>query len=206
MNTPYKKLIVKPDGAETGWGDDVKNMLRTGMTESAITNASTAIDAASIVFAQSILDDCALSYLRVSALANPADWDSIIQGKKVAYSSLGKPAEDIRTELIHDKLEQLERESLLKKVDLLFILCPPPRNYSPIDNYAFDRDRLEEIDERRHGIIHRNGMTESLTNIEDDLEFISKTANFLMGLVNQKYDVRLNPLLLLNLPALPASP
>lgn len=193
VDPSLKNIVVKLDGGETTWGEEFKRMLRTGMTESAIKNARAAIDAASLVFAQSMLDDCALSYLRVCALANPADWEPMIQEKKVAYSSVGNPPEEIRAELIKGKLEQLEWESLLKKVDLLFQLCTPPKGYAPISNYNFDRDRLEKIDKTRQGIIHRDGMAQSLDNIDQDLEFISKTANFLMGLVNQKYDVRLNP-------------
>jgi hypothetical protein len=196
----YKNIFVSLDGSETGWGDNLKDLLRKGMTESAITNAKAAIDAASLVFAQSILDDCALSYLRVCALANPTHWDPIIKEKKVAFSSVVKPPEEIRMELIEDKLDLLEWESLLKKVDLLFQLCSPPENFAPINNYKYDRNRLEQIDDRRHGIIHRNAMTEPLANIDEDLDFISKTANFLMGLVNQKYDIRLNPAMMFNLP------
>src|SRR5256885_7936995 len=68
----YKNIIVKLDGSEATWGDGTKNLLQTGMTESAITNAKAAIDAASLVFAQSVLDDCAWSYLKVCSLASPA--------------------------------------------------------------------------------------------------------------------------------------
>ena len=201
VDPEYSRMIVKLDGSSTPWDEDVKEMLRAGMTESAITNARAAIDAASLFFAQSVLDDCALSHLRACALANPADWDQLIGRKPVAFSSISKPAEEIRTDLIKDKLDELERESLLKKVDLLFQLCKPPAGFAPIRNYAFDRDRLENIDGTRHGIIHDNAMSEPLPKINEDLEFISKTANFLLSLVNQKYDVRLNLARIFNLPA-----
>jgi hypothetical protein len=188
----YKNVIVKLDGSETSWGDGVKNMLQREMTKGTIASARAAIDAASLVFAQSVLDDCALSYLRVCALANPGDWDPFFAEKKVAYSSVGKPAEEIREMLIADKLERLEWESLLTKVDLLFQLCKPPKDYAPMNNYKFDRERLAKIDDARHGIIHRNAMAQPLADIDADLEYVLKTANFLMGLVNQRYGVQLN--------------
>jgi hypothetical protein len=105
--------------------------------------------------------------------------------------------------MIQEKLNQLERESLLKKLDLLFQLCTPPKGYTPINNYAYDRDRLEQIDDARHGIIHRNDMGKPLANIDNDLDFISKTANYLLALVNHKYGVQLNITKIFNLPIPP---
>jgi hypothetical protein len=195
VDPQYKNLIIKLDGSETTWGEGTKKILRTGMTEGAITNARAAIDAASLIFAQSVLDDCAWSYLRVCSLANPSDWAPIIAEKKASFATYyGKPYEVIRDEMIQEKLKQLERDSLLKKADLLFQICTPPSGYAPIENYIYDRERLMTIDDARHGIIHRNDMGKPVANVDDDLDFISKTANYLMALVNQKYGVQLNPL------------
>lgn len=199
----YKTIIVKLDGSEGTWDQEIKHFFQTGMTDNAMTNARTAIDGASLVFAQSVLDDCAWSYLKVCSLAAPADWEAILKDRKVAFTSMGRSREEIREELIHDKLDQLERESLLKKVDLLFQLCPPPKDFAPINNYAYDRDRLEAIDNARHSIIHRDGMGKPISDIEETLEYISKTANFLMGLVNKKYGVQLNVIKVMNLPIPP---
>lgn len=205
IDPEYKKIFVNIDGSDTPISEKGKELIRTGMTQGTITNARAAVDAASLVFAQSILDDCAWSYCRVCALANPDDWETLIGAKKIDFGALReKNADTIRQELIEAKLIQLERESLLTKVDLLFRLCPPPKDFAPIGNYAFDRDRLEKIDGDRHRIIHSNGFGEALTNIEEDLEFMSKTANYLMGLVNQKYGIQLHPLKVFGLSAVPA--
>jgi hypothetical protein len=133
-------------------------------------------------------------------LRAPQTADPIISEKKVSYIALSEstPAA-IREELIHDKLEQLERESLLKRVYLLFRLCSPPASFAPINNYAYDRDRLEKIDLARQAIIHKDGLGKPVASIDADLEFISKTANYLMALVNQKYGVQLNILKVFNL-------
>jgi hypothetical protein len=204
VDPEYKKLIVKFDGSESNWDEDMKNLMRTGMTELVVTNARAGIDAASLVFAQSILEDCAWSFLKTCALASPADWTPIISEKKISYTELsGSTPEAIREELIHDKLDQLERESLLRKVDLLFRLCSPPSGFAPIKDYAYDRDRLENIDLARQAIIHRDGLGKPVANIDKDLDFISRTANYLMALVNQKYGVRLNILKVFNLPIPP---
>jgi hypothetical protein len=65
----YKKIIVNIDGSDKPLSEETKDFLRAGTTKTAITNARTVVDAASLVFAQSILDDCAWSYCRVCSLA-----------------------------------------------------------------------------------------------------------------------------------------
>jgi len=200
----YKKIFVNIDGSDTPLSEKARELIQTGMTQVVITNARAAIDAASLVFAQSILDDCAWSYCRVCALAKPDDWEALIDAKKIDFGAIReKTTEAIREELIQAKLNQLERESLLTKVDLLFRLCPPPKDFAPIGNYAFDRDRLERIDGNRHRIIHANGFREALANVEEDLEFVSKTANYLMWVVNQKYGVQVHPFKIFGLPDAP---
>jgi hypothetical protein len=101
--------------------------------------------------------------------------------------------------MIQEKLEHLERGSLLNKVDLLFQLCKPPKDDVLINNYVYDRERLQKIDDARHSVIHRNSMGLPIPDIDGDLDFISRTANYLMALVNHKYGVRLDVAKVFNL-------
>lgn len=200
IDPQYKKIIVNLDGTEAAWGDEVKKLLGAGMTQNAIANATTAINAASLVFAESVLDDCVWSFLKVCSLVSPADWEQFIANRKVSFASFcGKTREAVRAEMIEEKLTQIERDSLLGKIDLLFQLCTPPKGFAPIRNYVYDRDRLAKIDDARHGIVHRDGLGKPVAGIDDDLDFISKTANYLLGIVNQKYGVQLNVMRVFNL-------
>lgn len=199
----YQKIIVKADGSPSGWDRATKEQIQTAITDLAVNNARAAIDAASLVFAQSILDDCVLSYLRVCALAAPEDWDQYFKDRKIAFSELGKTREQLRAELIESKIEQLGWESIARRIETLFQLCKPPAGFAPIGNYAYDRERLEKIDKRRQAIIHKDGLGDPIETIANDLEYVSKTVNFLMALVNQKYGARLNLIRLFNLPVPP---
>lgn len=204
VDPEYKKMIVKLDGGEASWDEETKRIFREGMTDNVVASTKSGIDAASLVFAQSTLDDCALSFLEACSIANPTDWEPIVSEKKVAFSDLqGRTPESIREELIKDKLKALEKDSLLKKVDLLFRLCSPPAGFAPINHYAYDRDELERIDEARHGIIHRDGLGNPIPTIEADLKFISGTANYLMALVNAKYGMQLSIFRIMNLANFP---
>jgi hypothetical protein len=179
--------------ANTPTNPEVLAFLQTQMTELVLNNASAAIDAASLVFAQSIIDDAAWSYLKVCAMVDPVAWDSMIEDKKISVKDAqAKKYGDIRAEFIEARLKQIGRESLLTKIDLLFKLCAPPKDYAPMNNYVYDRARIEKIDDQRHNMIHENGFGEVLPTLAEDLEYLSKTAWFLMGLVNQKHNLKID--------------
>lgn len=109
-------MIVNLDGSEAAWDEGIKNLRRVGMTQGALASARSAIDAASLVFAHSVLDDCAWSYLSVCSLAKPADWEPIIAEKKASFAEFsGEPQNLIREEMIRAKLDELERDPLLMR-------------------------------------------------------------------------------------------
>jgi len=190
----YSKVIVNMDGSPSSWNTELKRLMSAGMTNTTIQNSRVAIDAASLVFAQSMLDDAAMAYCRVCAMIAPDDWNGTLDMRKIDYATLRTTSTtQIRDELLASALKQLERESLMKKVDTLHLLCKPPEGFAPIGNYAYKRERLEEIDNRRHRIIHSDGLKAPLTDVDSDLEYILKTSNYLMGLVNQRYQLKIHP-------------
>ena len=79
----YSKIFINLDGIEGPMGDELKEFLRAGMTNTAVANSRAAIDAASLVFAQSMLDDSAWSYCRVCALVAPQDWESLWRRRRL---------------------------------------------------------------------------------------------------------------------------
>ncbi len=125
------------------------------MTEETVRNAQVAVDTASIVFAHSLLDGALFDYCRVTALAAPRDWESVLDQRQIKISEARDlKYEEVLKKKLDEYLEQLERESLLKKVDALFARCKPPEHYDPMHGYSFDRDRLKRLDEYWHKIIH----------------------------------------------------
>lgn len=72
--------------------------------------------------------------------------------------------------VLNEYLKELERRSLLTKIDLLVARCKPPADWSPIDGYQFDRSRLQRLDELRHKIVHGSGLVEVNPTTEDDFK------------------------------------
>ncbi len=93
----------------------------------------------------------------------------------------------------------------MKKIVTLLRLCKPPEGFAPIGNYKFERKKVEEIDNKRHRIVHVDGLKSPSKHVDADLEYIFKTSQYLMGLVNQRYQVRIHPHRVFN-QALPVDP
>jgi hypothetical protein len=152
-----------------------------------------ALDAASLVFAHSLLDDAALQLGRVTAEASPGSWERFVGDKQIKL----KDARDASYEsLLQQKLEayfnQLERESLLRKIDRLFEVCKPDRDFRPVRDFFFDKDRLESLDRLRHDIIHGPGPVSKLPKDDDDISFMKLCGIHLTMMVHKRFEVQLD--------------
>lgn len=163
------------------------------MAENQLRMFRAAVEAASLVFAQSILDSAAMDYLRVTSLHNPNDWAEFVDQKQIPLSAVkGRAYDDVLKEKVSQYLETFDRQSLLVKIDKLFQICKPEKGFAPMDDYIFDRARLEQLDSLRHEIIHGSGPVNDIKVTNNDIWFLQKTAFYLMSLVNMRYDTRID--------------
>ena len=179
-----------------------KELLDRGFDESAaasitsrtLDNSRASVDAASLVFAHSYLDAIASDYLRVTALASPDDWMEDLLAKNVSLRDLLQSGPDsVLAEKLEKHLSDLEFKSLMTKINVLFARCRPPGAWSPMENYAFDADRVRGLDNLRHEIMHGRALGLPIPTIKEDLDYLGRTAWFLMGLVNFRYGLRIDP-------------
>jgi hypothetical protein len=49
----------------------------------------------------------------------------------------------------------LERQSVIKKLDTIFELCHPPRDFVGMPDYLYDKERVKSLDQLRHDCVHR---------------------------------------------------
>ncbi|MBI2585901.1 MAG: hypothetical protein HYW28_08530 [Rhodospirillales bacterium] len=155
------------------------------------------VDAASLVFAHSILDGVAFEYCEIVAMLDSTLFEGWIDDRQIRLKDMkGKTYEDILSEKVGRFLKELEKDSLLKKTNLLFTLGQPPKDFAPVRGFKFDRERLEKLDIKRHEIVHEKIDTAPLQKGEDDIRFIRDTANFLMALVSKRFGVKIDPYLL----------
>ena len=169
------------------------------MTARTVEDFEKAVDAASLVFTHSILDDASLGYCRVAAIVSPQDWEKFVIKKQISLEDVKSVKASSFEEILKNKVfeyidKDLENQSLLFKVDRLYEICQPPTDFSGIKDYKFDRDHLKKLDDLRHDIVHGEGPVKKLPNGERDIEYLQKTTIHLLTLVNFKYDVKINPL------------
>jgi hypothetical protein len=188
-NPDYKGILVdvNPNVPRT------PNWARIGETfaQEELKNFLLAIDAASLAFAHSILDDAALQYCRVTAIVSPDSWESLVDDKQIKLREVKNHSYDsLLRQKIDDHLDKLERESLKWKIRRLFEICKPDSNFRAIKGFSYDENRLESLDELRHSIIHGPGPVQRLPAGDDDLHFMKLCALYLMMLVNHRFGIR----------------
>ncbi len=164
------------------------------LTNTTLKNSLIATNAASLVFAHSIIDGAALDFCRVTALVAPRDWESSIDQRQI---KLSEARESDYEQLLRRKLaeffQQLDREPLVKKADHLFARCTPPEKWRPIEDYEYDRDRLKRLDQYRHDVVHGGGLQKEISAIDDEIAFLQKTCIFFTMLVVAKYQIKFHP-------------
>ena len=168
--------------------------MAAAMTDATLKDAQAALDEASIVFAHSLLDAVAFSYCRVAALVCPFDWEPVLKDRCIRLGDLaGASYDDLVRAALEKYLKDLEKESVLRKVDELYRICQPPANWSGAVGYEFDRNWLAQIDDQRHRIVHGPVLGALTGGIEGDLEYLLKTEAHLLGLLEVRYRIRIDP-------------
>ncbi len=143
------------------------------------------IDAASLIFSHSILDAAVYEYCRASTIAAPDEWEQFVKDKKVSLSEVKR--RDYKALLqakISEFLKDLERISLLEKVDKLFAVCKPesvPQWYS--------RERLGQLDNLRHSIVHGRSTYTLMPSIDNDVKFLTDINYFFLRMVMKHHSL-----------------
>jgi hypothetical protein len=119
--------------------------LTQALIERSATTFESAFDAATLIFAHSVLGSAALDWCRVCALAAPQDFIPQIGRKKVTLADVQEAVSfaELRATAINGYLDSLDRAPLLTKLDLIFSLCRPSPTFVGFDkNYPYDRERI----------------------------------------------------------------
>ncbi len=191
----YRRILIDPEEfarsiSREKFADEVG-----GVTTQSTKDSS---DAAIVVFAHSVLDGAAMDYCRVTAAAAPKDWEPELKGRQVPLLEIANARDynELFQRKLEDRLQELERESLVTKIDRLLARCQPPAKWSPMTGYEFDMERIKRLDTQRHEIIHGLALGIPLKHhpvSDESLFYLSRTSMYFQGLVNLKYGLKLDP-------------
>ena len=119
-------------------------------------SAKAAADAASIIQAHAVLDATLYKLCCDSAKFALELWLPFVLEKKVSIRDLQSSSiEDLQRKTLQVHLEQLERESLLAKCDVLFKVLKPKTVRRVLPGYSYSRERLVALDQLRHDMVHK---------------------------------------------------
>jgi len=188
----FAGAIIDPEGFyRENSPEKISNML----LDNAVSGFEASVDAASLVFAHSVIDQAAYDCCKVTALVAPGDWEDNVSKKQVCLCEVKeKPSYDeLRSDALRKFFERFAYESLLTKLDRLHSKCRPEPGFAKSDNYAYDRSRIQELDSLRHDIVHGLAKERKLPKGDDDIDYLWNTSMYLVALVNHRYDVKLDP-------------
>jgi hypothetical protein len=163
----------------------------------AVAAAESAIEKTSIVLGHAILDEVLTECCQVSARLMPENWTGLVQNRKVTLGeALRTPAAEIGGQFLADYLDQLGRESMRTRVDILNQRYQPaPAFEYERRPYRFDRERLEAIDLHRQSILHKLELArEAEAREADDLLYLEATCFYFIYIVAHKHGIALDPM------------
>jgi hypothetical protein len=194
-------LMDRPDWASFLKNDDEfqklggSDAMASLMTTFSLKSAKASVDAASIVFAHSVVDAVLMDFLCATSIASPADWEQFLDEKKqwrvLDVRQLGY--ERLFQDLLSIELRRMERNcSLPKKADRLLDLCRPERGWRlPMQYDQKEQDELKRIDGLRHAIVHGDLLGEIVPTLETDLKFLENIGQYFFVLVHNRYSMKI---------------
>jgi hypothetical protein len=185
-----KMVVGIADAADL---EKTADLLGTSLTGRVIQNAAGSVDAASLVFAHTILDDSLSSFVEMTTELAPAFWQKRVAKKTFELADLVEHTrEDLVGAAIKNEIWGVKRnESLLKKATLLHEVCRlTPKARSPA--YQFDEDILRKIDKARQDIVHGDLLGKEIPDIEGKLQYLQNTGYYFFFMMNEAFGLRLD--------------
>jgi hypothetical protein len=163
--------------------------------------AAKRIKAFGIVCAHSILDAVLDDLLKLCAILDPDIMVQFIKNKKIDYGLIiDKTKEQILSEFITNYLEGIKKQSLVKKIGILFSICKLTTCSHPMSDYAYDQNEILRIDQLRQDIVHGMKFDNSMDDTEKILLYLQNTGNFFIFLVADKFDLKFRiPIIMSNM-------
>jgi len=81
----------------------------------------------------------------------------------------------------------LERESIVKRSDILHAICKPASQARYANNFTFSKSALETFDNLRHDIVHGQQSVREIFTIDQELNFGLKAGVYFSSMIRHKY-------------------
>lgn len=186
-----EKLIIGIKSAE----DLTKtaNFLREQLTEQTMKNAAYSVDAASLVFAHTVLEDQINSYVGLTYHFAPDFWKGRVKKKQFDLeAAMEKGLDELVASVVSKEIWSIRRsESLGKKIEILLAICKPT---GPPDHpeYRFDAAKVKEIDKLRQDIVHGDLLGTAIADIDENLQYLRDTGMHFFMMMHKSLGLRID--------------
>ncbi|QHI68050.1 hypothetical protein [Tichowtungia aerotolerans] len=176
---------VNPDHFDDEFAVETEALFR----QSAVENAEAAVAASSLVFAHSVVEDLLMKICRICADVDSVSWTKKISKRSITIEEVDqKTIVDLKREQVEKYLSQLEKESMLKKLDV-FLGIIQPNDFASSRMKKYDRERIAKIDRLRHECVHEAKFAVRISNIKEHLDYLYEVTRLLSNLFCDKYNI-----------------
>ena len=149
---------------------------------------------ACIIFTHSILNSVVYSFCRVLSLIVPNKWEYYVEKKKIQLLNIKDNSYDkILQEKVKEYINQLERESILRKIDIILEICKYKEGINPDNKFNYNRERIKKFNDLRNNIVHEKSQLKNIQFKDDDLRYIQGIVVFLTNMISLKFNIKIDP-------------
>lgn len=148
--------------------------LAQGMAELTTSLAVSTVQRACLVFAHAVLEGALMDLIKAVAWKAPEAFQERIRNRTVPFQdAVSKSHEELRAILLARYLDELDRDSLLRKAEAIHAVC---RGWQPPEDVEkYDLAHMEQFDRLRHRVVHELDALPKGFEIRDELGFILMT-------------------------------
>jgi hypothetical protein len=159
-------------------------------TETHLKGVIAYVAASGVIFAHSFLEESLDTTLKIARLVDIQPWLGFISERSITVGSITeKTLEAALEERINGFIAGLQKEGLLKKIDLLSRILRKSIAKSGVRDYTYDAARITKLDELRHYLAHRRPVQYTVSDAQKDVRYLYRTALHFLDLVTFKYDL-----------------
>lgn len=164
-------------------------------TQAAFESVTALVDSASLVFAHSVFDATLSDYCHVCALRDPLRFVDLLGDRKVSLiDSQRESRYGILWRAVESYLAQIERESIIKKSNVLHQLTKPDKSFfatGPID-FTYSVPRLETIDELRHQAVHGLNFTRQIPDLGEHVVYLLRAIFYFVRILHFRFGLQID--------------
>lgn len=184
LQTMMKEPKIAEAMAKAMPGNKFSEFLPNHIEETAaqgLSNLYETVYDSALVFGHAILDDVLNQCLALAGELKPDFFLEKIALKKIDIRELrGIGLQSAIQNQLQKYFKSTERDSIVDKFDTLWSVCKPTEPLKIIEQFVFNREKVIDIDELRHSIVHS---TKLRTVSYADLDYFRLASMFAIGML-----------------------